>query len=819
MAEDSPVRPDPDLIRSALSVYEGLDGQVSIWVLYEVHGRNEHFRYGTTSSELDRATRDVVKVDTADEPVGIYLRGTTVSPDAPGRGEADDSVTWIHFRADLDLGKPGGPDNWTQLFDAFGRARLPEPTDWQRSGRGYYPRWQLAEPVADSADVRTAAKRIETELKRAWHQAGFSSGVDACADAARVWRLAGTVHRKDRDQPVTSTVGKPSGRVYTIDELTAVLPEDGPDPISSGTGDGAHVYTPGRADQVVADALDRIRRAVPGQGRGFNNTLNESCMTLGHLAVNHLGWTEQDAFARACALVEPVVLAGPGALAGWRKLNGADKATIRSGLTAGMARPDQVVSAGPAPLLVAEGPCEDGYVLDGLTEPWDGHGRTARQHVGEPPAVADESDDRAALDAAYEADATAERALTLELGSVAEAKALLAERRRREAREILDAEHRPPLRPLEDVLVWGDEMDDVAPPAFAVEELIPDCAVGWLGGPSGSYKSFVAVQLMFALCRGVPALGHREFAPIRRHKVLYVAAEGATGVVMRARAALAHLGLEGTRDHLIWREAVDFTDERALDRMLAVAVEHGFTFIIADTWRQVTPGVDENANTDVSLILRRLLTLRDTEGVSSLLLDHTNKSAKGLADLGGAGAKRANADYVLMMDLPNGERGRGEQRVLRVAKLKDWEDGRSWPIRLEPVDSVADDKGRPSAVAVVGEVDRPASDIHGDDDWREIPVPDDIRDYAGVGREDLPMVARLVMFHSRVQAGSGISRAEALKLFSAEFSDLAPKRAWSRVDRAWDALHALGRIQSVNPNSASRTAHHQWVDVPDLPVS
>ena len=294
-------------------------------------------------------------------------------------------------------------------------------------------------------------------------------------------------------------------------------------------------------------------------------------------------------------------------------------------------------------------------------------------------------------------------------------------RMRRQVRRLLDAEERPAVPDLDELIVWDDELERVPPPIMAIKQLIPEGGVGWLGGPSGSYKSFVAVSLAACLAYGVRALGHDEFTVRATRKVLYVAGEGSAGVALRMRALRAHFEVQRDRQVALYPRAVDLTNEDSVERLASFVVRNGIEHVVVDTFRQSTIGVNENDNTEVGVILARLIALRDEHGIGSTLVDHTNKSAQGLADLGGAGAKRANVDYVLMVDLPNGSRAVTEQRTLRVAKLKDSPDGRTWPIRLEQVDEVVDGDGASSAVAIVGEVAVDAGDIHGGQDWHLIP--------------------------------------------------------------------------------------------------
>ncbi len=418
-----------------------------------------------------------------------------------------------------------------------------------------------------------------------------------------------------------------------------------------------------------------------------------------------------------------------------------------------------------------------------------------------------------AVEMAELADAVELRDLAGQLGSVRMAKAVLSERARRAARRAEDEAERPPRPDIESLVVWDDELESVTLPTMALEELIPERGVGWLGGPSGTYKSFVAIQIARALAHGVPALGHREFTVDRARRVLYVAGEDSDGVAMRSRAARHRLGVVAGRQLVQYPRPIDLTSEREVEDLVAFVVRHEIGFVIVDTFRQSTLGVNENDNSEVGVILGRLIGLRDRHDVGSMLIDHTNKSAQGLADLGGAGAKRANADYVLMIDLPNGSRDADQQRTLRVAKLKNLPDGRTWPIRLDTVPAVTDAKGRPSAVAVVGEVlpDVEAWQMAGltwtDGRWN---LPADVTALQGRGANAARDLARYMRVQAADPQGTGESRLEAIKVLRATngrggvgvyTDDTILRHGWSR-------LVELGRLV---PKAADATGKSTWV--------
>lgn len=379
------------------------------------------------------------------------------------------------------------------------------------------------------------------------------------------------------------------------------------------------------------------------------------------------------------------------------------------------------------------------------------------------------------------------------------------------AAQRLRALQAPPRPAFAELVTSDDDLESVEPPAMAIDGLVPDRAVGWLAGPSGSYKSFVALQLAASVGYGVAALEDPDLRPLRRHRVLYVAGEDYAGVALRLRALQARAGVRGDGQVMIYRRAVDLTDPAEVEEMVSFCLAQDITFLVVDTFRQSTPGVKEIDNTEVGLILHRLLRIRDDHGIGTLLVDHTNKSATGDADLGGAGAKRANADYALMIGLPNGERGADQQRTLRVAKFKGRPETGRWPIRLEQVPAVRDADGVPQAVAVVGALSASVGDIHGDDAWRALTAPHDVADYRGRGREALTEVALFVMHQGAGE--SGISRSEVLAWYRKRHPDAGASPSAQRVRTAWDALHQLDRLTPVGMRT-SATGAHRWNDAP-----
>ena len=68
--------------------------------------------------------------------------------------------------------------------------------------------------------------------------------------------------------------------------------------------------------------------------------------------------------------------------------------------------------------------------------------------------------------------------------------------------------------------------------SFVIKGLIPECSFASIYGPSGSFKSFLALDWACHIATGKDWDGHK----VKQGAVLYVAGEGGFGVIQRVRA-------------------------------------------------------------------------------------------------------------------------------------------------------------------------------------------------------------------------------------------------------------------------------------------
>jgi hypothetical protein len=273
---------DLDAVRAELSAYQGVPGVLCLWSTPS----KRSYCFDTDPDSIRQAVGLVAQLD-ADGESSIYHQGTTLRGAVAGheRGRNDSAHTWLRAQFDCDFGKPGYAPDAAAVVAGVRASTLPEPTGWAHSGHGLYPRWEFAPAVPDSPDVRTLIEDMASELRRAFAALGYGLDPHIGKDAARVWRIPGTVNRKYPDAPVLAYAGVGSGEVFTFGQLRETTPRHTAGRLATvhtlpGQARAAKTFTPAQADAWMENyGLRPLRESTEG---GRNNQLNTSAMVLGH---------------------------------------------------------------------------------------------------------------------------------------------------------------------------------------------------------------------------------------------------------------------------------------------------------------------------------------------------------------------------------------------------------------------------------------------------------------------------------------------------------------------------------------------------------
>lgn len=269
--------------------------------------------------------------------------------------------------------------------------------------------------------------------------------------------------------------------------------------------------------------------------------------------------------------------------------------------------------------------------------------------------------------------------------AAAEADALIARltaataRTKDEVKEMLGMPARRRFEPIQ-----VGELSQAVKAAYLIKNILPRAELAVLYGASTAGKSFMVLDMCFAIARGVEWRNQR----VRQGRVIYICAEGAGGFNKRLCAYEAHYGvaLHALPFYAI-TDTPNFLGED--DKALAVQIKAkgGADIIVVDTFAQVTAGGNENASEDVGKALASCKRLHRETGATILVIHHQGKDAtKGARGWSGL---RAAVDAELMVECDD----KTKMRTLNVTKNKDGADGGMFPFRLQVVPIGVDDDG------------------------------------------------------------------------------------------------------------------------------
>lgn len=247
--------------------------------------------------------------------------------------------------------------------------------------------------------------------------------------------------------------------------------------------------------------------------------------------------------------------------------------------------------------------------------------------------------------------------------------------------------------------ILTDEEAEALPPLKGIlGDILFDASVSYLYGPSGRWKSFVALSWAMAVATGQQWLGRS----VVEGDVLYVCSEGARGMGKRVTAWKLRHGVTGRTRLRILPLAIDLTNVSQVQALLLriKALDLHPILIIFDTLAASSSG-DENASETASGVdraARRISRALDSEPCV-LIVHHTGYDA---THMRGSTAFAANADTVIRIE--GGDANRriepGEPITLISDKAKDGEPFRDLYLTTE-AQTWADDDGRIHSALVV----------------------------------------------------------------------------------------------------------------------
>jgi DNA transposition AAA+ family ATPase len=225
------------------------------------------------------------------------------------------------------------------------------------------------------------------------------------------------------------------------------------------------------------------------------------------------------------------------------------------------------------------------------------------------------------------------------------------------------------------------ELDDLPEPNWLIEGILPANALGVLYGASGVGKTFVALSMALSIAAAHSWCGK----PTKSGSVLYVAAEGVSGMRLRVQAYQRRHGIFAEQIRYLG-DVFDLRRMAEIEELISTLKRANFRpdLIVLDTLARLIPGADENSSKDMGEAIRAMDGLRRAFDATVLLIHHTGKNGELER---GSGALRGAADVMIKCST------RGDRKHVRIEcdKMKDAELFRDAVVGLERVQISASD--------------------------------------------------------------------------------------------------------------------------------
>ncbi len=216
------------------------------------------------------------------------------------------------------------------------------------------------------------------------------------------------------------------------------------------------------------------------------------------------------------------------------------------------------------------------------------------------------------------------------------------------AREVQEANRPQPDRPPAFELFTFKDLAKMPRPQWLIRGVLIEGIASVLSADSGSFKSFVALDMALSIATGRNWQG-RE---VKQGAAVYVAAEGFFTMFDRATAWAQFYGVELPENFHIVKVPVNLADARVVAAFQQCIADLKPKTVVLDTLSQNAVGMVENSNEQMADFIRGMIELGNNIGAHVQVLHH---NAKATGQLRGAGAIKSNADALITLDRPEND--------------------------------------------------------------------------------------------------------------------------------------------------------------------
>jgi putative DNA primase/helicase len=218
-------------------------------------------------------------------------------------------------------------------------------------------------------------------------------------------------------------------------------------------------------------------------------------------------------------------------------------------------------------------------------------------------------------------------------------------------------------------LISAPDFAKLPAPDWRIKGVFPTTGLACVYGDSGAGKSFLCLDMAFAISTGSHWFDH----PVKSAPVVYLALEASTGLVQRLNAWKQHRGQELPSTCQILDDDFDLTDPKGVDQLAAILPPDCVIFI--DTLNRASGNADENSSKEMGAILRGAQCLQRSTNGLVVLIHHTGKN-KG-AGLRGHSSLHAALDSCMLIERHS------NYHLWKMEKVKDEQVGKVYFFKLE----------------------------------------------------------------------------------------------------------------------------------------
>jgi len=229
-----------------------------------------------------------------------------------------------------------------------------------------------------------------------------------------------------------------------------------------------------------------------------------------------------------------------------------------------------------------------------------------------------------------------------------------------------------PLDRMRAALLDSAGLDSIPAAEPLISGLLYRNALTWVVGKSGHGKSFVALDMAGCIATGQPWQDHA----VTQGPVLYVIAEGVTGIRQRVRAWEESYGRRMADVQWLPMAVQASKDRGEWRHLIALAAELEPELIVIDTQARVTVGMEENAAKDMGEFVDQLEKLRAATDACVYVVHHQGRNGdhmRGSSSLDGA------ADTVLQVSKDD------DLVTIKNTKSKNSDEHEDITLRLSPL--------------------------------------------------------------------------------------------------------------------------------------